>query len=122
MRIKVPHKAKVGHKTFTVSYVSKLMNDGEEVTGMCEGHELSIKISTSVPTNRESVLATLWHEYLHGVLYVSGQAESIGDSKLEEGLVVALENFTTDTVDWKASCWKDWSFEEFTEGTDGNRP
>lgn len=87
---------------FTVLYQPSVVDpddkDKEELSGLTTGAQRLIQISTSVNTTKELIEATLLHETIHAILYVSGMSEMIQacdpteDDKLEEGIVVALEN------------------------------
>ena len=112
MKAKLPHAVRVGPKTFKVVYKTNMNSNGNPLCGSMNGPMYSIEISTTENRTREEALSCLFHETLHAILYVTGQSDSIGEEKSEEGLVVALENFLGEAINWKHSMWKDWKFVE----------
>lgn len=108
MKVKLPHKVWIGPKSFSIVYKSTIKVDNEVVGGSCYGPKREIEISLSESHTREELLETLWHEIIHAVLYVSGQSSTLNNDDQEEGIVVALEGFLADAVDWNASMFEDW--------------
>ena len=72
---------------FKVTYVAKI--DKENSMGESNGAERRIKIQKGLDTSIEE--ATLMHEIIHSILYLTGQAEQLNEDQ-EEGLVLALEH------------------------------
>ena len=67
----------------------------EELAGLTTGAQRTIQVSTSVNLSEELIESTLLHETLHAILYNTGISEvlsELSNEKLEEGLVIALEN------------------------------
>lgn len=58
--------------------------------GQTLGTSRSIKLSNS-EEHEEHLTATLFHEYLHAIFYVSGLSELVGHRQ-EEAIVTAMEN------------------------------
>ena len=54
--------------------------------------EKIIKVCTGSHHSKEDIRATIFHETLHAVLWVSGINSVIGDSDKEEGIIRAIEN------------------------------
>lgn len=74
---------------FEVQYVKQV--DEEHNAGETDGSKRIIKISTTENPTEELKHSVLVHEYLHAVLYVTGQSERLGE-KEEESLVLAMEH------------------------------
>ena len=75
-----------------VKYVDKIKGvDGEIVYGMYHQRDRVIEIATNPQHSQETLLATLLHECIHGILYLSGHSEELDGGK-EEALVIALEH------------------------------
>lgn len=74
-------------KSFEIRYTRKI--DKDNSYGECDGPSRVIKIRSDL--EGEQLEDTLLHEFLHGILYISGQSESL-DQHQEEALVLALEN------------------------------
>lgn len=74
-----------------IKYTSKLMFSGNtELHGSFCGETMTIHIS-----NHSDVSATLYHEYMHAVLFLSGVSNLIS-GKVEEQIVSALESALKD--------------------------
>jgi len=78
----------IGGVPFEVKFQDQLFEGGDECDGLTHGAREEIEISSRLPTHRQ--LRTLFHEVIHGALYVSGQAESLAERQ-EEAIVLALE-------------------------------
>ena len=85
---------KILGKTFQISY-GKMPN----LHGECNGPEYKIKISNKL--SDQMIKQVIFHEAVHGALYVSGLSEILDgkDEKLEEALVVAMENAFGHAID-----------------------
>ena len=51
-----------------------------------------IIIATSSHNSKEDLIATIFHETLHAVLWESGMSSVIDDDSKEEGIIRAIEN------------------------------
>ena len=80
---------------FEVQYVKQV--DEDHNAGETDGTKRTIKISTTQNPTEELKHSVLVHEYLHAVLYVTGQSERMGE-KEEESLVLALEHALADKI------------------------
>ena len=80
---------------FEVQFVKQV--DEEHNAGETDGSKRIIKISTTENPTEELRHSVLVHEYLHAILYVTGQSERLGE-KEEEALVLALEHALADKV------------------------
>ncbi len=80
---------------FKVLFVKQV--DEEHNAGETDGAKRIIKISTTENPTEELKYSVLVHEYLHAVLYVTGQSERMGE-KEEESLVLALEHALADKL------------------------
>jgi hypothetical protein len=87
MKLKTPNQIKILGRTFSIVN-SKTTHDDY---GETEGAAGKIVIDHSKHTSQEELDSTLLHEIIHGILYISGQAETLSEHQ-EEGLVIALEN------------------------------
>ena len=87
MKVRVPTVARVLGSDYRIQYLHNMPGlHGETVLA-----SKIIKISTEHPS-REELLATIFHETIHAVLWESGMSSVIGDDDKEEGVVRALEN------------------------------
>ncbi len=76
----------------TVKYVDKIKGEGGEIVyGMYHQRDRIIEIAINPQQSQETLLATLLHECIHGVLYLSGHSEGL-DGEKEESIVIALEH------------------------------
>ncbi len=116
MKVKVPHKVQIGPKSFEIVYKDKVTGreDKDSLCGLCDPVTETITISLTEHPKVSLLMSTVFHETLHGILYITGQAETLTHGEAgtqEEGIIVAMENFLIPTVDWKSSMWGDWKFE-----------
>ncbi len=75
-----------------IKYVNKIKGTEDEIVyGMYHQRDRVIEIATEPQHSQETLLATLLHECLHGILYMSGHSEELEDGK-EESIVLALEH------------------------------
>ena len=109
MRLKLPHAIRVGPKVFHVKYHKRVTDDKDPCHGVCDGINRTIEISTSLHNDREGVLATIFHETVHAVIYTSGQNQNLDPDK-EEALVQMLETHFDSVIDWSHAMWMDWKF------------
>ena len=121
MKIKAPHSVRVGPQSYKIIYKEKVYqtpnSDGgkEEISGACSQGLNTIEISTTESYNKRLLFSTVFHEFCHAMLYVSGQAERlVEDGAQEEGLVIMLESYLESVIDWKHSMWGDWKTIELT--------
>lgn len=63
----------------------------EDTFGETCGMTSRISVDLDKHSSQELLNSTLLHEIIHGVLYVSGQSQTLSEQQ-EEGLVVCLEN------------------------------
>lgn len=115
MKIKVPHEVQIGPGLFKIYYKKIVKDDeGKVCSGLTVASARRIEISTSENETKTEILETIFHEFCHGMLYVSGQAAVIDSDAEEEGLVIQLENYVSPMLDWKCPVWKKWKLIEFT--------
>jgi len=76
-------------------------DEKEELYGLTDVQALWIKISLSKNTTEELLQKTLFHEVIHATLGMGGQGDTIGDEKIEEGIVVCLENGLWQLMDFR---------------------
>ena len=77
----------------TIEYIeNKSESDhSDKEYGETDTQDHHIKIFLSSHKSEEAIQSTLLHEYVHGILGVSGLGYLL-DEKLEEAIVVAIEN------------------------------
>lgn len=91
-RSKHPDTLEIMGATFTIKYVTKLKDDDDNsLSGEMQGSKRLITINLNEHDNLDELERTLLHEITHAVLYMSGLSEQLTE-KLEESIVVALEN------------------------------
>jgi hypothetical protein len=70
-----------------------------DLYGETEGSEKTIKINTD-PKKKKSHLQTLFHEYVHGIWYVTGISALLEDKgELEEAMTIAMEEHLFHMID-----------------------
>jgi hypothetical protein len=87
MHTDMPRRVKICGIWFAVKYIDGLA-DG--ASGLMYGPTRQIHVCTALNDSKELLEATLLHEIVHAILYVSGQTQHLS-SILEEGIVCALE-------------------------------
>ena len=109
MKIKAPHSVQIGPRRFKIEYKKKVFQTGtkEELSGACSAIQQLIEISLEEALTKALLFDTVFHEFCHGMLYVSGQSERLTDEH-EEGLVIMMENYIAPLIDWKSPIWGDW--------------
>ena len=107
--VKMPHVAYIGPRIFSIHYGPKVVEEGEEVSGSCSGMNYKICISTTQNKTESQIKDTLFHETLHGILYITGYHDLLDSIKKEESLVVSLESFLGASINFKNSpLWGNW--------------
>lgn len=87
-----PRRIKVCGVWFSIQYVEGLVDEkGEAMSGDCAPTTRKIRICTAQNDTPELIEATLLHEVLHAILFVTGQSQHLKSDR-EEGLVLALEH------------------------------
>ncbi|MBA2680996.1 MAG: hypothetical protein H0U76_21695 [Ktedonobacteraceae bacterium] len=87
-----PRSVKVLGVKFRVKYVDGLVNSkADALYGDCDGPGHTIRICTKLNKTPQACEATLMHEVIHAILYLTGQSELLSEDR-EEALVLSLEN------------------------------
>ena len=108
MKVRAPHAVQVGPKVFTIKYQPMVVHDGDEVCGYCDGPGYEILLSLTENHSKDALFSTLFHETVHAIWYVTGQADTLKEPNIEEGVTVAMENFLGEAINWKHPMWKEW--------------
>lgn len=66
-------------------------------------------ISLTQNKNKKFLFSTIFHEFCHAILYVSGQTSRFDkEGNQEEDLAIFLESYLEDMIDWKNHIWMNW--------------
>jgi hypothetical protein len=88
---------KVGPETLTVKYIKNLKTDGAtEDYGSIDVQEGIVRFDAALKGRQHDM--TVFHEWLHGLIQVSGLV-SLMDDKTEEALVLMLEHHVFPMLD-----------------------
>ena len=108
MKINAPHKVRIGPRNFKIVYKDSLLSkDKEELSGGCHQASDLIEISLTQNRDKDMLFSTIFHEFLHGVWYVSGQTSRFVEDQ-EEDLTVLMESYLESMIDWSNPIWTNW--------------
>jgi len=110
MKIKVPHKVRVGPRVFIIKYKDKVLDkEKEELSGACHPANDDMEISLTQNKTKKALFSTIFHEFCHAMFYVGGQTARWGDEgNQEEDIVIVIESYLESMIDWKNPVWMNW--------------
>ena len=107
-RLKLPTRCRPLGVEYKIEYVSDLKADDVSLSGQVAPHTKIIEICTTANTTIEEILSTVFHEYIHALLFQSGVSSIINNDDLEEGIVVLLENTLAEHIKQKSGMFTHW--------------
>ena len=108
MKIKLPTRTHPLGVSYSIIYKTKVTENNDELSGLCDPHKRTIEISLGNNLTAEEVFSTLFHETIHALLYQSGISSILDNEQVEEGLVVMLENSLAPHIKQKSGLYSDW--------------
>jgi len=104
IKVKVPTELKIMGKTVRIVYKSKLVQDGEALSGLCCAGDNLIMVGLNEHATERDLLATIAHECTHFVIAKSGLSDLLNDH--EEPLVVCIEQNLFPLFNFKRKAWR----------------
>lgn len=93
---------------YRIEYVTDLKADDIALSGQVAPQTKIIEICTTTNTTTEEILSTVFHEYIHAILFQSGMSSVLNNEDLEEGIVVLLENTLAEHIKQKSGMLTHW--------------
>jgi hypothetical protein len=78
----------VAHVNYEVSFVKKLVHNGNRCAGLCDFSKRSIVIE--INRNRELMRQAIWHEFIHALNYETGNMPSGDEESAVDGEATAI--------------------------------